>query len=897
MRRRILLLWQNDARLFRLENDLILLFLQSFRVDCRRAAGLPLVRYGEFLASFPLGKNDSEFFEQTGESLNLLDEGRVKQFQISNLKTENPADWFDISVFQILETETLGEVKTKPVVVEKIEEINLREELAEVPKADSQLSEILQNLKEKKAQMDAQKSGNKSGVYGNSSTGFGESVGGIASGFFGALRGIGGLFGSLFNSFGSSGSGGNYQNSSSGGNWQGSGFEQSKSPGIFKKWFSKMLFHLKISQLIGREQAKYLMKMMEMFENGDLEEALKHAIPLEDMQALKEMTEQTPFFGFLHPRDNLQINYGRQTASGSSVFLENEWFRDLKTLYRRTFERLVAQNRIEEAAFVLAELLKSNVEAVEFLEKNGKYRLAAELAESRDLAKEIIVRQWFLAGEKQRAIQIAVLHNCFEYVVNKLEQQKHPQAAELRQIWAENLASGGNFTAAVNTIWQLENRHEIAEEWIEKAIDFGGTTAAEMLAKKMILLPESFDEVKEKLLEIVNENGDSAEENRAAFARESLRLTPNDGLKLLARPLARKLLADISKGNCRFSPNELNQLVELSQDYSLRTDFPKLPHNTAKKDEVFKLEVSDFDKGATQVFDACLLPDGKIAVALGEAGVKILSKQGKKIAHFDQPTFSFIVSDSGTKAICLAPRGEVFRLAKIDFVERKAVYWCDTKIINYAPSFDGNLWFVTGLDEIYAIDTNAKDFKAVWRVSEIGGEIREIARSKTKLMLLIFNQKGFEKWWYDLPQFILRSRNDQTWFQMENENQILNKVSSFIAYTVVQIGEAVENTVKFSARVYDYNTKVAVIPFAETTKYIVPPKMIERIFVLSSRAADDVSVNLYEVPSKHLAEIRIKNTENCYYRLDEKYLTVTDNCGRVIVFDHKEKLLRKNLRV
>ena len=98
--------------------------------------------------------------------------------------------------------------------------------------------------------------------------------------------------------------------------------------------------------------------------------------------------------------------------------------RSLRQLYRQTFERLVAQNRIEEAAFVLAELLKSNLEAVEFLEKHRKFRLAAELAESRNLAKDIIVRQWFLAGEKRRAIQFAVLHNCFEYVVTKLEQQK-----------------------------------------------------------------------------------------------------------------------------------------------------------------------------------------------------------------------------------------------------------------------------------------------------------------------------------------------------------------------------------------------------------------------------------------------------------------------------------------
>ena len=244
--------------------------------------------------------------------------------------------------------------------------------------------------------------------------------------------------------------------------------------------------------MLGRKQAQYLAKMMEKFENGDLDEALKYAVPLEDMQALKEMSEQMPFLGFLRPRDNLQINYSRQTASNSSVHLENQWFENLRQLYRQTFDRLVAQNRIEEAAFVLAELLKSNLEAVEFLEKHKKYRLGAELAESRNLAKDIIVRQWFLAGEKRRAIQLAVLHNCFEYVVTKLEQQKHPQAADLREIWAENLAESGNFQAAINTIWKLENRREIAVKWIDKVIEFGGTPASGNAGEESYFIARKF---------------------------------------------------------------------------------------------------------------------------------------------------------------------------------------------------------------------------------------------------------------------------------------------------------------------------------------------------------------------------------------------------------------------
>ncbi len=877
IRRRILKLWQPNTKVLRYQNDLILLLPKTFRVDCRYSIGLPLVKYGEVFSSFPLQKHDLENFKDFSETIVLSNEGRIETIFIKDLAIENIENWFDVSSFQVVETKTLGEVKTKPFVIEKVENINLRDGL-EIPKADEKLTEILHILKQKKVESEKAKSTGlmPSNVFSNSSPSV---FGGIASGLFGALK-------SLFSS--------NGRQNHPVNDWQNPTGNQ---PSKLRQMFTKAMFQLKIAQLVGRKQAQYLAKMMEMFETGDLEEALKHAIPLEDMQALKEMSEQMPFLGFLNPRNNLSINYGRQRASSSSVHLENEWFDSLRQLYRQTFDRLVAQNRIEEAAFVLAELLKSNHEAVEFLEKHGKFRLAAELAESRNLSKEIIVRQWFLAGEKRKAVQLAVLHNCFEYVVTQMEKQNHANAAELREIWAENLAESGNFTAAINTLWKLENRREKAKDWIEKVIEFGGIPSAQMLAKKVTLFPATFGEVKIKLQEMLADNTDEAKEKRAAFAHETFKLTPNLELRTLVRPLSRKLLADISNGSRIFTPPDLKRIVEVSQDYTLRTDLPKVLPNAVKQAfEPLKITIASTDKGSTEVFDACLLPDGKIAVALGEAGVKIISKQGKTIVHFDQPTEKFIVSDFGTKAICMAKRGEIYRLATVDFVERKARYWCDAKIDNFAPTFDGNLWFIAEKDDVYAIDTTGKNFEAVWRVSEIGGQIGEINRSKTKLMLLIFNDKGIEKWWYDLPSFMLRSRNQTKWLVMENENQSLHSVSSFVAYSVVQVVEIIEDNEHFSVKVFDYDTKTAKFDFPNEIVGVRKPQIIENKYVLSQTTENRVIITLYETPKTEIAQFIMSENTVCSVRLDDKFLTINDEFGRVIIFDHKEKILRKNLR-
>lgn len=873
MRRRILALWHPNAKVLRLRENLILIFSQSFRVDCRRAKGLPLVKYREILSSFPLQKDDFERFENSGEAILLADQGRIETHLINELETENIEKWFDVSNFEFVETETLGEVHQKPVIIEKVEEIDLRQELKDVPPADSEMSELLQMLRQKKDEISRAK-GNRT-VHGG--------------GFSNSSQNI---FGSVWDSMKS------LFSNRSGNDWQNSYESEPSSPGKLRKLFTKALFQMKLAQIMGRKQAQYLAKMMEMFESGDLENALKHAIPLEDLQAVKELSEQMPFLGFLRPRDSLQINYNRQYNSNSGVFLENQWFNELQTLYRRTFDRLVAQRRFEEAAFVLAELLKSNHEAVEFLEKHGKFRLAAELAESRNLAPEIIVRQWFLAGEKRQAMRLAVLHNCFEYVVTKLEKENHPQAAELREIWAENLAASGNYPAAINTIWKLENKREIAETWIDKVIEFGGAAAAEMLAKKITLFPKRFDEIKTKLLEITAADGNEAEENRAAFAREVLRLVPNNELRVLTRPLARKIIADIARDERRFSPQHLRQLVEVSQDYTLRADLPKFAENAAKKLlDTFNLQINERDTGAIQIFDACYLPNGNVAVALGESGVKILSKKGKTIAHFDQPTHRFVVSNLATKAICLARRGEVYRLAKIDFITGKASYWCDAKIESFSQIFDGNLWFIAEKDEVYAIDTNAQDFEAVWRVAEIGGQVYEMNCSKGKLMLLIFNEKGFEKWWYDLPQLVLRSRNEQKWFTLENENQTFHSVGSTLATSVVQLVESFEDQNKFCVKIFDYNTQIAEIDLSEQTVAAGKPQIFEKTYVLTSITESGLIVSLYEVPKKQIAEFELSNSKSCSIKLDEKFLIISDEFGRVIIFDHKERFLRRNLRL
>src|SRR5437764_12114953 len=203
--------------------------------------------------------------------------------------------------------------------------------------------------------------------------------------------------------------------------------------------------------------------MREMFESGDFDSALRHAIPL---AAEAGGPRRLPLRSFA-PRADLHIRPER-SRPWSVAEISPDLHGELRRLYREAFHRLEAQDRIEEAAFLLAEVLHDHEEAVAFLERHGRLRLAAEMAEARDLAPGLVIRQWFLAGDRQRGLRIAHRTGAFGDAVARLERSREmAQAGELRRLWAGELAAAGDYAAAVDTLWPLAEERHRALEWMD----------------------------------------------------------------------------------------------------------------------------------------------------------------------------------------------------------------------------------------------------------------------------------------------------------------------------------------------------------------------------------------------------------------------------------------------
>jgi hypothetical protein len=145
-----------------------------------------------------------------------------------------------------------------------------------------------------------------------------------------------------------------------------------------------------------------------------------------------------------------------------------------------------------------------------------------------------------------------------------------------------------------------------------------------------------------------------------------------------------------------------------------------------------------------------VLPDGRLLLALGEAGVRMLSREGKTIVQFDQPAERIVISDHGDRAIVVAPRGEISRTARIDLVKRRAERWFDATLTQFADSFDGSMWLVSTLLGGFAVDALEETFQSIWDFKGLACILS--VRSTNAVIFRV----GAEAWTFDLPSFRLR---------------------------------------------------------------------------------------------------------------------------------------------
>jgi len=640
---------------------------------------------------------------------------------------------------------------------------------------------------------------------------------------------------------------------------------------FFPRLTSRTALAARFSRAVSRHHAVYLRRLKEMFESGDFDAALHYAVPLAVPAAAGPM--RLPLRP-LAPRAELRIRPELPRPWFSSG-ISPEVYGELRRLYREAFQRLESQERIEEAAYLLAEVLHAHEEAVGFLERHGRFLLAAEMAEARHLPPGLVVRQWLLAGNRERALRIARRSGVFAEAVTSLERSRQPEHAhELRRLWAQGLAAAGDYAAAVDAIWPLESDRSRAFPWMDRAIAQGGAPAGRMLARRAALEMEPFEKIRDSSLALLESWRAEGAAARLAFA-DTLRRGPRTPVtQSLARVAVRALARDSGRLGARLKPAALRQLVAFAGDAALKADAPALPlpmrEPWSASTALWRVVIAGRDAGTRSAHDAAFLPNGLTAVALGEAGVRLLSRDGRAVAELDPPAHRLVVSDHGDRALALAKRGEVWRVTRIDFVSRKAEDWCDARLEAFAPGFDGSLWLVAERHGLSAVETTTAGLDGDW-ATPLPGAALTIARSATHCSLLVAGREP-EVWTYELPSLTLRNRE-----------------------TVQARGPLGSRSLGISPEGQLLEPPATLLPAGSKPS---PPIAAGDWIAFPVHNKAGMVVHLHHRPSGGVrAEVVLERASRVSLHLTPQNLTLADDRGRVLVLDLEYGQVRRDLRL
>jgi hypothetical protein len=780
-RQRVLDSWSPSTRVFALGKAFAVVFAGPRRVRADGAPGAWLVRQGRALSAVPLERAE---LEALAPAVDMVVLARGGELHVEPLGLEvDPATWIDVEAVQHEVSVPLAPAVS--VAVRVVEDVSaekvgdaLRVNIGELPDGLLDASRALADVA----------AGRKHAVKRGSGPGIRQRLLAAWSAFVATLA-------TLFASSRDAGKGASAGKAAAARRAPAASsrslvIQRAGPPSRAQAWMTRLaralnhlaaqaLLRLRLANFVGRQHAEYLSKMLELFEQGDLENALRYAIPLGGEPG----PDTQPALLAPKPRSALTLTTGSRQRGG--IGLASDFYDDLRRRYRAAFEKLDRAGDVERAAFVLAELLGASAEAVAYLEKHRRFALAAELAEARGLPAEHVARLWFRAGETRRAIALARRHGCFPIAVERLARDDAEAATALRLAWADACASAGDYVGAARVALGVAAAGALVAGWIERAIDAGGASAAAACVMKLQMDPGAFPDVRARLHTILEDTTVLGQDARRAFLEE-LTASSAPGAKVLARAALRAVLLAGS------APQPLvDGLVHKAADGPLRMHAtgprtigrPTLP--TPPMVPMVHARGAA-DRSGIPVRDAALVAHGRILVALGELGVRLLGRDGRTLARFDAPASALVVSTHGDRALAVIPRDgadgrspaspepgrNLVEIARIDVIGRRVQRWGLLAADAFARTFDGAIWYVARGGEILALDATTDDFEANWRI-RVGtdgahGRALEIHATERRLVFIGSGEGRTEGEQmievYELPSVTLRKR----WFQSRN---------------------------------------------------------------------------------------------------------------------------------
>ncbi|KAB7781821.1 hypothetical protein NB699_003823 [Xanthomonas sacchari] len=530
-----------------------------------------------------------------------------------------------------------------------------------------------------------------------------------------------------------------------------------RRPSAWRDTLARLAAISRVGKLIGYRHGAYLRRMMAMFDRGDLDEALRNALPVD---ATGQSLGQA--FGTPERRESLQLS-GR-IGQGASLDLGEDLTTHLRRMYREAFAALNRKGRIDEAVFVLAELLNARQEALDYLVEHGRHAQAAELAMGWEMPPALIIRLLMLGGDVRRATQVARRDRAFADAVSQLQGAHPALAAQLRLEWGHALVESGDWLEAVEVVWPLREARDLALQWLLAAEQAGAALSARALVQRASLLPDTLQQYADRIEALADPAADP--QPRAALANALLAIGGNSAaLRRLAACVLPAVAADCSAGRNGLGRSDLERLLKMAADPCLKSDMPPWRVAQAGQPTPFwrlrsPLALALPAAGVQRIHDAAVLPDRQYLVALGEAGAAVLDAHGRVVQHYAVPAYRLVLAASGQVALALAPRERVSRIARLDLTTRSSIELGALALQFAAPTLIGTGWTVVVDGRILVIDVGKGLMEVLWHVGDLPGSIVAAAFFEDCEVFLVRTAETLQEWTYMLPHRRLRGRDD-----------------------------------------------------------------------------------------------------------------------------------------
>lgn len=634
----------------------------------------------------------------------------------------------------------------------------------------------------------------------------------------------------------------------------------------------RIMLRTPLRSLVVRRQRAYLRELTEHVDKGDWDAALRDAIGLGGTAVPSSAQLRRAHRSSLTPSLRPQSGRGAHVDPMVSSYLFG--------LYERAATELEQAGRITEAAFVLSDLLNDPVRAVGLLERHHRFELAAALADGHDLDPDLVVRLWWQAGDRARAIDAARARGAFAGAVDLLRKVDPAGATALREIWVGVRLAVDDVVGAVDAAWPEVSVRSTVMPALEAHSQPDDPRGAYLFAHLVAQNPS--EENVARAVEFLGGRDGEHSAARSRFIETFARLGCADPSadRQVASAAAR---AAFRTGHAGTSARRAIDALRQRADPLLRADLPSITRPVAPVQPA-ELAV-DLDAGQLPVFDVAVLGPDTLLIAHGEVGVRLLTLDGRVKARWSVPTHQLVVADHGARALLVQAMGGPSSIHHLDLVSRRLRPWTTLTAQLILPSFDGDVLAVVDEDGIAFVDVRADRPRTIWR--ELDNQTRVVAVSRTPehMTAFIVAPSGLDAR-IQLPQL-------RVWSQPDGRTRA-NQLVDLPLDPVVDLALVARRAIMLT----EHGTLIEAPTFAEArSRHVGAARLTAsgNFYALSTPLDERRATVSINAAGRQVMRILWPSHEPVGIRWHDGRLAVWDNAGRIAAVDldedHRASLL------